>query len=539
MKLTGKLLYGFVLFLFLVLAVAPLVFTFLSSFSNEGQFTFKNYEAVFQKDKLLLLWNSCVIAALIAAISTIIGGVIGWIISKTDVPLSTIFKLAFLLPLFVSPYYFAVAWKDVFSILGISGLQGKNGIVLFIHSLCYFPLPMLIIAAAFTNINRNIIEAGLMTASRVRVLFSLEVPLIKQAFFSSFILVFILSISEVAVATYFLVPTFASDIFIQFSAFYNHAGAIASSTLLLLICLALLAFEYSYFMKAPFLSIGTKGNPTNKIQLKTLRIPVMLALLAFWVVVILLPIFGLAYQAFKAPPEFSQVRQNIIETEGGGETGFYVKRALDLLLPVIPESLLYAAIGASVICILGFVFAYFAQRKSYHFFDAVLLVVFAIPATVFGIALIKFYNRPVLDSVYSSFLIIVIAYVGRFTFIASKVMSHAIGKVPFSLEQSAMLAGASPLQRIGKILFPLIAEGFFAAFIISFVFCLGEVGTTIVVYPPGSSLLPIKIATAMHSTPEGLMSGMVFVALMITLAALTLLFAGYSFISKNKSWKQA
>ena len=124
-------------------------------------------------------------------------------------------------------------------------------------------------------------------------------------------------------------------------------------------------------------------------------------------------------------------------------------------------------------------------------------------------------------------------------FIASKVMSHAIGKVPFSLEQSAMLAGGTPIQRFGKILFPLIAEGFFAAFIIVFVFCLGEVGTTIVVYPPGSSLLPIKIATAMHSTPEGLMSGMVFIALMITLVALALLFAGYSFISRNKSWKQA
>ncbi len=292
-------------------------------------------------------------------------------------------------------------------------------------------------------------------------------------------------------------------------------------------------------MKAPFLSISTKGNPTRKIQLKALRVPVMLALLAFWALVILAPVFGLAYQAFKAPPEFSQVRQNIIKTEGGGETGFFVKQALDLLLPVIPESLLYAGIGASVICILGFVFAYFAQRKEYKFFDAILLVVFAIPATVFGIALIKFYNRPVLDSVYSSFLIIVIAYLGRFMFIASKVMSHAIGKVPFSLEQAAMLSGAHPAQRIWKILFPLIAEGIFAAFIIIFVFCLGEVGTTIVVYPPGSSLLPIKIATAMHSTPEGLMSGMVFIALMITLTVLALLFAGYSFISRNSAWKQA
>lgn len=520
------------------MAVAPLVYTFLSSFSGNGQFTLKNYEPVFSAEKLLLLWNSCVTAAFIAAISTTLGAIIGWLLSKTDVPFPGFFKLAFLLPLFVSPYYFAVAWKDVFSLAGISELQGKNWIVLLIHSLCFFPLPMIIISSALANIHRNIVESGLFAASRLKVLLTLELPLVKHAFFSSFILVFILSISEVAVATYFLTPSFASDIFIQFSAYYNHAGAIASSTLLILVCVILVALEYSYFVKAPFLSIGTKGNPVKRIGLRWLRLPVMFGLISLWLLIIVVPLTGLAKQAFKAPPEFSQVRQNIIQTEGGGETGYYVKQALDLLMPVIPESLLYAAIGAVVISILGFVFAYFAQRKNYRFFDAVLLMVFAIPATVFGIALIKFYNRPVLDAVYSSFMIIIIAYTGRFAFIASKVMGHAIGKVPFSLEQSAMIAGAKPLQRILKILAPLIAEGFFATFIISFVFCLSEVGTTIVVYPPGSSLLPIKIATAMHSTPEGLMSSMVFIALIVTLAALGLLFAGYSFISGNKPWTQ-
>ncbi len=517
----------------------PLVFTFLGSFTADGQFTFKNYEAVLIGEKLLLLWNSCAAAALIAAFSTAIGAVIGWIISRTDVPFTGFFKLAFLLPLFVSPYYFAVAWKDVFSVAGITSLQGKSWIVMFILTLCFFPLPLLVISSALANIHRNIIEAGLLASGRARVLLLLELPLVKHAFFASFILVFILSVSEVAVATYFLVPSFASDIFIQFSAFYNHAGAIASSSLLILVCAVLLALEYSYFVKAPFLSIGAKGNPMKEIKLKWGRLPVMLILFSFWLLVIIAPVAGLANQAFKAPPEFTQVRQNIVQTEGGGESGYYVEQAIRLLMPVIPESLLYATIGAVVICLLGFVLAYYSQRKGYRLFDAVLLVVFAIPSTVFGIALIKFYNRPVLDAVYSSFLIIVIAYTGRFAFIASKVMSHAIGKVPFSLEQSAMMAGADPLQRILKILLPLCAEGFFAAFIISFIFCLGEVGTTIVVYPPGSSLLPIKIATAMHSTPEGLMSGMVFVALAVTLLALALLFAGYSVISRNQSWKQA
>ncbi len=513
--------------------------TFTSSFSLEGRFTIEHYDAVFSKEKLLLLWNSCATTALIAAIATFFGGLIGWVISKTDVPLSGFLKLIFLIPLFISPYYFAVAWKDFFSLAGAGDLQGKDWILIFIHSLCFFPLPMLIISSALANISRSITEAGLLTAGRWKVVFSVELPLIKHAVFSSFILVFILSISEVAVATFFLVPTFMSDIFIQFSAFYNHAGAIASSFLLVLVCYTLLAVEYSYFMKAPFLSIGTKGSVTDKLSLKVFRLPVTVVLLLFWMSATFLPISVLSYHAFKAPPEFTQVRKDIMQTEGGGETGYYVKQAIDLLGPVLMESLVYATIGAVLLCLFGFVLAYYSQRQSRKLPDFISLLTFAIPATIFGIGLIKFYNRPVLESVYSSFLIILIAYMGRFTFIALKVIGHAIGKIPPSLEEAAVIAGTSSLKRVTHILLPLMGEGIFAAFIISFVFCLGEVGATIVVYPPGSSLLPIKIATAMHSTPEGLMSGMVFVALVVTLSTLGLLFAAYRIISRNLAWTQA
>jgi len=536
--LVKRLPFVFAVVLFLLLTVVPLLFTFFSSFYPDGHFSLKNYETICNAEKLLLLSKSCLTAAAVAAISTVLGAALAWMISKTDVPFPAFFKLAFLLPLFISPYYFSVAWKDVFSLLGISNLQGKNWILIFIHTLCFFPLPLIVISSALANINRTVAEAGLLMASKRRVLFSLELPLARHAFFSSFILVFILSVSEVAVATYFLVPSFASDIFIQFAAYYNHEAAIASSLLLVLLCFALLALEYSYLMKAPFLSIGTQGNPVKKYQLKTFRAPSALLLLFLYSIITLLPVLSLGIQAFKAPPELTQVRSEIIQTEGGGQTGYYVLKAFELLKPAIPESLLYAALGAFAICAAGFTFAYFSVRKGNVFFDFILLAVFAVPATVFGIGLIKFYNRPVLDFFYSSFAIIVIAYAGRFTFIASKIISHAIGKIPYSIEEAAMINGAGVSQRFLKILLPLISEGLFAAFIISFIFCLSEVGTTIVVYPPGSSLLPVKIATAMHSTPSELMSAMVFIAMGVTLAVLALLFAAYHLLTKKKAWQQ-
>ncbi len=473
-----------------------------------------------------------------AFFATMMGGTIGWLIGKSDVPLAGGLKLLFLIPLLLAPYYLAVSWKDVFNIAGITQLQGKNWIVVFVHVFSFFPLPMLMISSAFANLHRNVTEAGLLTAGRLKVLLTIELPLIKHAIFSSFILVFILSVSEMAVATFFLTPTFASDIFIQFAAFYEHEAAIAASVLLVLLCFLLLAFESAYFLKSPFLSIGTGGNPVEKFQLNQFRIPVFILMLTFWSCIVLLPVAASCMNAFKPPPKFVEFKGTLIKTEGGGETGYYLKQAFEVLQPAIPESLLFATAGALVICLLGFVFGYFSERKKVPHFDFALLLTFAVPAAVLGIGFIHFYNRPVLEAVYASPLIILLAYAGRFTFIATKIIGHAIGKIPAAFEEAALLTGKNTFQRFISILFPLLLPGFFAAFIISFVFCLNEVGTSIVIYPPGTSLLPVKIATSMHNTPEPFISALVFIALMITFVVLGILFALYHFITRKKPWMQ-
>ncbi len=69
---------------------------------------------------------------------------------------------------------------------------------------------------------------------------------------------------------------------------------------------------------------------------------------------------------------------------------------------------------------------------------------------------------------------------------------------------------------------------------IGFIFCLRELGTTILVYPPGTSLIPIKVYTIMANAPQSLTSTMSLIVLMITLAALIVLYMGHRFLAKRK-----
>jgi iron(III) transport system permease protein len=195
-----------------------------------------------------------------------------------------------------------------------------------------------------------------------------------------------------------------------------------------------------------------------------------------------------------------------------------IERAFSLLLPTFADSLLLALVGTIIIVFVGFVSAYYSVKSNKTTsFDWLLLFIFAIPSTIFGISLIKFYNQPALDIIYSSYVIILIAYVGKFSFISSKLIANAINQIPNTLDEAAQIHGVSSSVRLRKILLPLVLISLFAAFIISFIFSLGELGTTIMLYPPGIEIMPIKVFTLMANAPQSLVSSMSLIVLTLTL----------------------
>ena len=68
------------------------------------------------------------------------------------------------------------------------------------------------------------------------------------------------------------------------------------------------------------------------------------------------------------------------------------------------------------------------------------------------------------------------------------------------------------------IVAPLAARGLIAVWIVSYVFCLRDLGISMVVYPPGSDTLPVRILTLMANGAPTLIA-----ALCVILVAITLL----------------
>ncbi len=486
--------WAFVFFVFV-----PLIYTFILTFTGCEKFlsNFDQLDAV----TFLLLLKSGSIALAVALLSTLTGTFLGFLLYKMHIKYGSFFKIVLLIPLFLSPYILAVAWKDLFFMLlgETQFITSVSGLVLVLTTI-YAPLAVLITGNALMNIDSQIEESALMISRFGRVFTRIILPLIKPALLSSFVLIFIFSISEFSVPAFFGVKVFTTEIFAQFSAFYNHALAVLQSSLLIIICILLLLGEKNYLSEAPFFSIGSKGTKTRTYHNKKYE-PLFLSALILWITIsVVLPFLVLFVQAFN------------------GGTSQIVK-AFELLKPTFATSFWLSLTGTAITLFIGLTAAYSSVRGTgkANLFDLILLIAFATPSIILGISLIKFYNQPFFNFIYSSYAIILIGYTGKYTFISTKLIANAIRQVPLSLDEAAQIAGISKSSRIRKILLPHISPALFGAFIISFIFNLGELGTTIMVYPPGTEIMPIKVYTIMANAPQALTSSMTLIVFSVTL----------------------
>ncbi len=389
------------------------------------------------------------------------------------------------------------------------------GGVIFVLSFIYSPLSMIIISSGFTNVGSRLEEAGIMVTTYPKVMLNILLPLMKPAVISSFILVFVLAISEFSVPAFLSVNVFTTEIFTQFSAFYNYELAVANSMVLIFISISLLMAERYYLSDAPFLSVSPKSHTVKIIELKRSRHLIFVIHVFYFFISVIIPTTVLSMQSFQR-----------------GKADFW--KALTLLRPNIFDSLLYSAIGAFSLLFFGLVFAYISEREKASSINLVLLITFGIPSTVLGIGMIKFFNTPNFNSIYSGFWIIIIGYLGKFIFIVQRVIGNSLKQIPLSFEESAQLIGANFLFRVRRIILPLISDGMYGAFLIGFIFCLGELGTTLLVYPPGTSVMPIKIYTIMANAPQSVTSAMSLIVLLITMVVLILFFMGNRIVTRQK-----
>ena len=507
----------FVLLLFIIIAVAPIITMIFGTVFNEGAVGFAvYYELFFNIQNWRLLANSLTLGLFTALFALAVGIPLAYLLGKTDLPFKTFFKIGFIIPLFFPPYILSIAWSYTLGKQGLFqtwfGLGSITSDFLFslpgaafVLTNIYYPLVMLICLAAFYGIDRSFEDEALMHTGERKIISRVLLPLILPFLKAAFLFVFIMVLSEFGVPAFLGTNVYTVEILTQFSAFYDFQSATAHAVILVLVASVIVVFSRKLINRISTDMMESLGNIDYRIiKLKKWKLPVFILVSLTFFCFVLLPVAVLIYKSLP------------LKT--------YIQ-AFNLAGSGIFHSLLWAGIGAATLVLFGFVFGYFRIREGWQFLNPLTLFSFAIPSTVLGIGLISLWNRSApFYFVYNSIFMVLFIYIARFVFITQNVISGAISQIPVSYEEAAFLEGGNRFKIIGKIIIPLIKPALIAAWILGFIFCFGEVGATLLVYPPGSSTLPIKIFTITANSPENLAAALCVLLVIIILFSLGFFF---------------
>jgi len=187
----------------------------------------------------------------------------------------------------------------------------------------------------------------------------------------------------------------------------------------------------------------------------------------------------------------------------------------------------------------GLLLAYLIERarhSRHNFLDTVLLLLFAAPGTVLGVALIVMWNRSGLMPIYASVAIVLIGYVAHYTPLAVRTIGIGLHAVSRSLEEAARVSNVGWLRMATRVLLPLIAPSIAAAWALVFVFCLRDLDLVMTVHPPGVETLPIRLYTIMANSASSVTAALGVIMVSLTTLCVLVIGAALTFVRRISVW---
>ncbi len=358
-------------------------------------------------------------------------------------------------------------------------IYSKSGVVVIL-ALAYFPFVTLMTMSGLIVLDKRYEEASRIHHGELITILRITMPLVSPYIISGAIFVFVFSVIDFGVADILRVRVYPVDIFIQYSALYNEQAAVLLAIPLLVLTSALIGLQLRVMKGKAFFNLADSRHQHQRYDSRKIRV---FAFMFCFIVISLsvgVPIFNLIVMS-RSFNDFTSAALSSVEQ--------------------ITFSFTVAAAGAIAMVMLSFFIAHSMFKASGRvklIMEYATQLPFAIPPILLGIALINAWNRAFTDWIYSSALIVVLGYVAHLIPFTIRIIYSNLQHINPSWEEAAALCQQSAFRVIGRIILPMVSSGIIVGFFLTFTLALGELGTSLLVMPPGSSSLPIKIYNYLH-----------------------------------------
>ncbi len=495
--------------------------------------------------------NSIYTAIIVTFFSVLLGVFLAFIVARYDFFGKSIIRTVLIFPILATPFVGAIGIK---SFLGLNGLINNlfydtlhifplqlqlKGLaaLIFVQSLSFFSLVYLNAYSSFMSIDPSLEEQAENLGAKGSKLFrSVTLPLAMPGIQAGAILTFILSIEDLGTPIVFREDTQATHT-LAFQVFDSFAsGALGIDPKGPAIGIILLVFALTGFLAirkyagVRSYESGTKGGQWNpRIRRISNRTTVLLyAVLIPLLFLALIPQISVIMLSFAGP----WTSNSVLPTEWTLEH-YSILTTYPAVTQSITFTLIYGAIATVMIVLLGTSAAYIIARRDIPgktYFDLLVTSPIALPGIVIATGyFVLYYGTPFFPIDGPAFLIIMSYTVRKFPFTVRAAYA-GLQSTPVVLEEASQNVGASKNQTFAKITMPLIGVSVLAGSLLSFVYSVSEVSTSLILGSLGPEQAPMTFWTkevlASHSssyTPANSAAtlGVLMMAMQMTVITIT------------------
>ncbi|MCQ2437217.1 MAG: iron ABC transporter permease [Clostridia bacterium] len=467
--------------------------------TEEGTLSLQTLKEILTSHRYLSTFGRTLLLGLIVAvISTFIGYIFAYTITRTNAPCKGFLKMIATLPILSPPFILSLSIIFLFgkqglitkSLLGITSnnVYGMPSLIV-VQVMSFFPIAYLTLSGILESIDASVEDAACnMGASRWHTFWTVTFPLSLPGIISGCLLVFIQSLEDFSnpatIGGNF--TTLSVEVYQVITGSYDMRKGSVLAILLLVPAMAAFLLNKYWVNKKSFVTVTGKPTQARKpINEPHIKYPLFIFCILIAAVVILFygtVIFG-----------------SFVTTWGYNYTPTLMQyqKALAYGWSSMKNSMILALISAVLGGLLGMIIAYLTAKRNYYgkgFIEITSVLMFAVPGTVLGIAYVLAVNtKPIILTGTAAILVIVFTF--RNMPVAIESGTTTLLQIDNSIEEASTILGANSGRSFRKITLPMLRNAFFSGLVYSFVKAITAVSAVIFLVSPRWNLVTSKIYT--------------------------------------------
>ena len=513
--------------LFLIYPFCTLITRSFFSSKTEG-FTLENYIRFFTKKYYYSALGRSIFVSVTTTLTTLIVGVpMAYAMSRYNVLGKKFIHIFIIMSLMSPPFIGAYSWIMLFGRSGLvtkffegfgiilPSIYGKLGIIL-VFTFKLFPYVYLYTSGAMGSIDSSLEEAAEnLGSNKLRRLRTITLPVIMPSIAAGAIMVFMTSLADFGTPMligegYLVLPVLVYN---EYMSEIGGNAHLASALSVVVVCCstAVLLVQKYFVSKKNYVMTAMRPPKEEEVHgMKRFLISFPVMLVTF---------IGIL-------PQIVVVVSSFIKSDF---TGFQKGFSLDSYITIfnrlwtnIRNTYVFSTTAIIFIIILGMLISYIVVRQkglAGQIMDLLIMFPFVIPGAVLGISLIVAFNKEPLILTGTA-AIMIIAFVVRKLPYTVRSGSAFLQQMDPSVEEASISLGVSPMKTFFKVTARLMAPGILSGAILSWITCINELSSSVMLYGGKTSTISVAIYTEVVRNSYGTAAALASILTLTTVVSL-------------------